>query len=146
MLQCHKQHNIPGALTIRAALILVLGCALMGIATRLPAQEPDPVVPNNLQVLSKDITSRDIGTLMKRYAEELGVNCSYCHVENSQTQKLDYASDENPTKQTARLMIRMLTDINTRYLSQLGDRRYAVPITCGNCHQGQSNPPPFESK
>jgi hypothetical protein len=132
---------------------------LTGIAARVPAQEPDQdpaasgnatqsvhYAPKNLQVLSKDISAHDIGALMKRYGEELGVNCSYCHVENSQTQKLDYASDENPTKQTARLMIRMLSDINTRYLAQLGDRRYAVPITCGNCHQGQSNPPPFEPK
>jgi len=44
-------------------------------------------------------------------------------------------------------MISMLTDINDKYLAQLGgDRRYAVPVTCGSCHQGQSNPPAFEGK
>jgi Photosynthetic reaction centre cytochrome C subunit len=65
------------------------------------------------------------------------VKCSHCHVEDPQTQKLDYTSDENPRKQTARIMISMLTDINDNYLAQLGgDRRYAVPVTCGSCHQG----------
>jgi hypothetical protein len=117
------------------------------------AQEPEQdasqmshLQPRNLRVLPKDITGAEIGRLMKQFREDLGVACSYCHVENPQTQKLDYASDENPTKQTARLMIAMQNDINSKYLAQLGDRRYAVPVSCGSCHQGQSNPPPFEAR
>jgi len=100
----------------------------------------------NLKVLPKDMPVAGIGKLMKRYEEDLGVSCSYCHSENPQTQKPDYAADENPVKETARIMIAMLNDINSKYLAQLGDRRYAVPVTCGSCHQGQSNPPGFEAK
>jgi len=82
--------------------------------------------------------------LMNRYGQELGVQCTFCHATNPQTQQVDFASDENPAKQTARIMIGMLRDINDKYLAQVSDRRYAVPITCGNCHQGQTYPPAFE--
>jgi hypothetical protein len=63
-----------------------------------------------------------------------------------ETKQIDYASDENPVKQTARFMISMTGDINNKYLAQLGDRRYASPITCGNCHRGLAEPPDFEPK
>lgn len=43
-------------------------------------------------------------------------------------------------------MIGMLSDINNKYLPQVGDRRYAEPISCGNCHQGQTSPPAFEAR
>lgn len=101
--------------------------------------------PTNLTVLPKDITAARLKALMKRYTQELGVQCGHCHVEDPQSHHLDYASDDNPAKQTARLMISMLSDINTKYLSQLGDPRYSAHVTCGNCHQGQSDPPAFES-
>jgi hypothetical protein len=128
-------------MTARRATAIALGFALLGTAVTTRSQDHA-----NLKVLPRDIPAASIGKLMKRYEEDLGVSCSYCHVENPQTQKLDYASDDNPTKETARIMIAMLNDINSKYLSQLGDRRYAVPVTCGSCHQGQSNPPGFEAK
>ncbi len=103
--------------------------------------------PVNLQVLPRDMSAASVGKLMRRFEQDLGVKCSHCHVENPQTQKIDYASDENPRKQSARIMISMVNDINDKYLAQLGgDTRYAVPVTCGNCHQGQTSPPPFEAK
>jgi hypothetical protein len=43
-------------------------------------------------------------------------------------------------------MISMTGDINNKYLAQLGDRRYSEPISCGNCHRGQIDPPSFEPK
>jgi hypothetical protein len=110
-------------------------------------QEVPRTKPVNLQVLPKDTPSASVGKLMKRFEKDLGVSCSHCHVEDPQTQKFDYASDENPRKQTARVMIAMLEDINSKYLAQLGnDRRYSVPVTCGSCHQGQSSPPEFQPR
>jgi hypothetical protein len=100
----------------------------------------------NLKVLPPAISDANLILLMVRYGQELGVQCAFCHVENPQTRQVDFSSDENPMKQTARIMIGMLSDINTKYLAQVGDRRYAVPITCGNCHQGQTFPPTFEPK
>jgi len=102
--------------------------------------------PTNLKVLSRDISADDIDRLMHRYQQELGAPCGYCHEENRETKYIDYASDENPIKETARFMISMTSDINNKYLAQLGDRRYSEPISCGNCHRGQIDPPTFEPK
>jgi Photosynthetic reaction centre cytochrome C subunit len=102
--------------------------------------------PTNLKVLRNDISTADIKRLMHRYEDALGVSCDYCHVENDDTKQLDYASDDNPKKQTARLMIAMLNDINDKYLAQLGNGDYGTPVTCGNCHQGQTTPPAFDPR
>jgi cytochrome c553 len=102
--------------------------------------------PTNLKVLPKDISADDLDKLMHRYQQELGAPCGYCHEQNAETKQIVFASDENPVKQTARLMITMTADINNKYLAQLGDRRYSEPITCGNCHRGQTDPPNFEPK
>lgn len=99
---------------------------------------------SNLRVLPATLSKEDVRLLMKRYERDLGVSCSYCHVEDRETSVIDYASDDNPRKHTARLMIAMLEDINGKHLAQLGgDRRYSLPVTCGSCHQGRSSPPEF---
>jgi hypothetical protein len=102
--------------------------------------------PTNLKVLPKSIPSDELDGLMQQYRRSLGESCAYCHAENPQTKQIDYASDENPAKGTARMMISMTNDINIKYLAQLGDRRYAEPFTCGNCHRGRIQPPAFEPK
>jgi photosynthetic reaction center cytochrome c subunit len=137
-----------------------VSCSVMGIAWNVASRAQNPhavssvaAVPDsaqpkrrNLQVLPISMSDADVIQVMVRYGQELGVQCGFCHAEDSQTQQLDFASDENPRKQTARIMIGMLGDINNKYLAQVGDRRYAVPISCGNCHQGQTYPPPFQAK
>jgi photosynthetic reaction center cytochrome c subunit len=137
----------------------LLGFAALGIAVRTPSQDlgssrtgvaalstphESPSKPKNLRVLPQDSSAADIEILMDRYGQELGVKCEYCHTQDPQTQKLDYVSDDNPAKQTARVMIAMLDEINSKYLAQLDDQKYAVPVSCGNCHQGQADPPTFE--
>jgi hypothetical protein len=150
-----------GAAHLRLAqAAVVVGCSLIGVALSGTSRAGSPEsagglrVPQNdteskhanLKVLPAEISDANLILLMVRYGQELGVQCAFCHVENPQTRQVDFLSDENPMKQTARIMIGMLSDINTKYLAKVGDRRYAVPITCGNCHQGQTYPPTFESK
>jgi Photosynthetic reaction centre cytochrome C subunit len=120
--------------------------ALAADATARQSQQAatPAVAGNNLQVLPKDTSQTELLELMARYTQELGVACTFCHAQNAQTQAVDFASDENPMKQVARIMIGMVHDINHKYLSQVGDRRYAKPISCGNCHQGQTYPPEFD--
>jgi Photosynthetic reaction centre cytochrome C subunit len=137
------------AMTLRHASIFGPIVWVVSAAVNLNALAAGPVAPGratNLKVLPKGISQADIVQLMVRYTQDLNVQCQFCHVENPQTQQVDFASDENPMKATARIMIGMLNDINAKYLAQIGDRRYAVPLTCGNCHQGQTFPPPFEPK
>jgi hypothetical protein len=140
--------------------VVIAGCSLLGMALNVTSRAENPesagglrVSQNdteskhvNLKVLPSGISDANLILLMVRYGQDLGVQCAFCHVENPQTRQVDFLSDENPMKQTARIMIGMLSDINTKYLAKVGDRRYAVPLTCGNCHQGQTYPPTFESK
>jgi hypothetical protein len=145
-------------MTVRHATALTLSLLLLGGAVSAESQEQisdDSAAaiatllphgrPVNIKVLPKDITAAQIGKVMKRFETDLGVKCDHCHVEDPGTHKFNYASDENPAKSTARLMIAMLQDINEKYLPQLGaDSRYATKVTCGSCHQGQSSPPTFD--
>jgi hypothetical protein len=146
------------SIIVRAAA-LISGWLLLGTATGAASldQIADDSVsaaiaatvahgkPANIKVLPKDISAAEIGKVMKRFETDLGVKCSHCHVEDPNTHRFDFASDDNPAKNTARLMISMLHDINEKYLPQLGaDSRYASHVTCGSCHQGQSSPPSFD--
>ncbi len=142
----------------RHTLSLILCCSMFGVVvsaastdrhTKTASAAATPKegamsAPRNLQVLPKDIPAGELIGLMVRYSQELGVQCQFCHAEAAQG--IDFASDQSPAKQTARVMIGMLSDINTKYLAQVSDRRYSVPLTCGNCHQGQTTPPAYEAK
>jgi hypothetical protein len=142
-------HRSAAFMTCWAMLGIV---ASVASASRLDAASTHPAAAKegsgakarNLKVLPSDISQADLIQLMARYSQELGVQCEFCHAETSQG--IDFVSDQSPAKQTARVMIGMLSDINTKYLAQVGDRRYSVPLTCGNCHQGQTTPPVYEAK
>ncbi len=139
---------------MRHALALILYCSICSAVPgdRNAGKAPEPVVSQqattsasrNLRVLSKDISPGELAQLMVRYSQELGVQCQFCHAETARG--IDFASDQSPAKQTARIMIGMLSDINTKYLAQVSDRRYSVPLSCGNCHQGQTTPPVYEAR
>ncbi len=124
------------------ATIALAAAAMATYAKQAPGNSGEALT--NLQVLPATLTRQDVRGLMKQYERELGVSCSYCHVEDRETSVIDYASDENPRKHIARIMISMLDDINGKHLAQLGgDRRYSLPVTCGSCHQGRSSPPEY---
>jgi hypothetical protein len=110
-----------------------------------PPRGPRPN-PTNIKVLPKNITGDEVIKVMHQYEGDLGVECGFCHARNPETKKNDFPSDANPVKDTARMMIRMTDDLNTKYLTQLEDRRTADPITCGTCHRGMSHPEPFVPK
>ena len=129
-------------------LLAGLGGVVLFAGTWTQAQDSAAAAvaaPTNLRVLPAHSSRASVRSLMKQYERELGVSCSYCHVEDRDSGVIDYASDENPRKHTARIMIAMLNDINDKHLAQLGgDRRYAQPVTCASCHQGRASPPVFE--
>jgi hypothetical protein len=78
---------------------------------------------------------------MRGYTQQLGVDCEFCHAPNPAPK----SADSNPNKAKARVMIAMLNDINTKYLTQLGGEHaeHEHHLTCGNCHLGHSEPPAF---
>lgn len=97
----------------------------------------------NLQVLPKNISSKTLSKIMvDDFEDGLGVSCGFCHVEQKDSHRLDYASDEKPEKQIARIMIQMTIGINKKYFKlshyQMGDS--VLAISCVTCHNGQPRP------
>jgi hypothetical protein len=99
--------------------------------------------PVNLQVLPKDTSGADVIKIMHQFEGDLGVECNYCHAKDDQTGRLNFASDANPMKNRARVMMRMTHAIDTTYLTQLTDPPPANPVSCGTCHRGMSKPAVF---
>jgi hypothetical protein len=104
--------------------------------------------PTNLQVLPKDWTRQQVVQVMQQFTMGLGVMCNYCHVEMAGAQPgpngqipLDAASDEKQAKKTARVMMKMVGDINNTFRSQLGKPAAdVVQVQCVTCHRGSSIP------
>ncbi len=100
--------------------------------------------PENLKVLPKDISSDDLSTTMRGFAMGLGVRCETCHVgePNMPLDTFDFPSDEKPMKQKARLMIKMVNEINGELVPRLDDVEKAnrVSVRCMTCHRGQPQP------
>jgi hypothetical protein len=119
---------------IAMAIVVIAGIAAV----------PSP--PNdykNLKVLPKDISTKDLSRIMiDDFEDGLGVSCGFCHAEQKDSHKLDYASDEKPEKEIARLMMKMTLDVNEKYFQVthplIGDS--VLSITCMTCHKGQPRP------
>jgi hypothetical protein len=72
-----------------------------------------PPEPHNLKVLPASTTTANILPIMRNFAAALGTNCGYCHVWTGPGLPTnDYASDEKPAKEVARVMMRMATGVN----------------------------------
>jgi len=108
-------------------LLAVLLALAMGLTVSAQEEKKKaaPGPPKNLKVLPADV---DIRATMGAFRAALGVECVYCHVQG------DFASDDNPKKNTARAMIRMATDINSRFPD--GKRH----VSCYTCHRGKAEP------
>jgi hypothetical protein len=107
-----------------AALCLLL---LLPLCAQSPQEAPKKEgrpAPKNLKLLKPD----EIRPMMGAFRTALGVNCQYCHVQG------DFASDENPKKDVARMMISMAHDINGKF----SDGKEHV--TCYTCHRGKTTP------
>jgi hypothetical protein len=100
----------------------------------------------NLKVLPKDISDEKLDSIMHSFTVALGVECKFCHQPvKGFTDSLDFVSDQEPMKENARDMMRMVIDVNSRYFNFDSTRRpeYLHTITCKNCHQGQPLPPEY---
>jgi tetratricopeptide (TPR) repeat protein len=112
------------------------------VATPAAAQWP-PDSLTNLQVLPEDIETRELVGMMAGFARALGVRCQFCHVgeEGMPLSEFDFAADDKPTKEKARVMLRMVQHINNEHLAELDERSDpAVEVTCATCHHGVQQP------
>jgi len=119
--------------------------AIWLVATALPlaAQTPDEFT--NLQILPKDISKPELVGMMRGFAGALGVRCSYCHVGPDNLVGMDFATDEKPTKHTARKMIKMVRAINGELLAGIETSSGTkVAVGCNTCHRGVVSPQQIE--
>lgn len=129
---------------IRARALALASAGLFAAAAASP-QQPSwhwPEKAKNLQVLPKDCDAEKLQAIMKGFTRSLGVRCTHCHVgtEGQPLSTYDFVSDQNPNKDRAREMYRMLGDINghLKKITPSGDQR--VNMWCGTCHHGRPRP------
>ncbi|MDH4044547.1 MAG: c-type cytochrome [Gemmatimonadota bacterium] len=106
------------------------------------AQFP-PDSTENLQVLPKDTPVREVINTMRGFAIGLGVRCEHCHIGEAgePLSTFDFVSDDMPAKDKAREMLRMVQQINGKWLAELPKRGTpAVEVQCVTCHRGQARP------
>jgi len=128
--------------------IAVLAVSILLVASSAHTQEPGrrgppPPAPKNLKVLPKDWPRDSVMVVMRAFAGGLGVRCQYCHVgrEGMPLDSFDFASDEKPTKETAREMMRMVARINDDVAkARIRTTSAPVRVGCITCHRGAARP------
>src|SRR5207245_7018137 len=83
----------------------------------------------NLQILPNDWTRPQVVQVMQGFNMALGVGCNHCHIEmvgappnEKGVIPIDAAPDDKQTKKTARVMMRMVGQINDTLGNQIGNR------------------------
>lgn len=133
------RRNLPLSIPSRSLLLFVL-LASIGLQP-VAAQVPETF--SNLKVLPQDIARGQLIEVMKGFCRALAVRCQHCHVgeEGKSLSTFDFASDDKPPKVTARIMMKMVQEINATYLAQLGHQPAArTEVGCMTCHHGQQRP------
>jgi tetratricopeptide (TPR) repeat protein len=124
-------------------MVIVMGVILAAGAGNAAAQQwtwPDRA--ENLTELPADFPPERLAAVMRGFSQALGVRCWYCHVgqEGQPLATFDFVSDENPNKDRARAMYRMLGMVNEQLdaIAFSGDQR--VNMWCHTCHNGKPRP------
>lgn len=135
--------------TRRTATELVLLGLVWSFSAGPSAAQERPAY-ENLRVLPKDITQEDLVDVMLENLRGLGLRrranegCLFCHVGSMErpSSEWDWASDDNPMKVKARIMMAMVRDINSGYLAKI-ERRSNTDVRCYTCHAARTNPMPL---
>lgn len=104
--------------------------------------------PTNLQVLPKDMTRQQVVAVMQQFNMAMGVTCNHCHETQAGAQPgangqipIDAPSDAKQEKKTARVMMKMVADINMKFGAELGKpAANVVQVQCITCHRGAALP------
>ena len=147
------------SLTLSFAAALLAVAAFAQAPQTAPSQQPAAAAPpheehdqphpapTNLKVLPKNLTGDQVHEIMEGWESALGAHCSTCHTADPNNigpngrPRLNFADDSRPEKSTARIMYKMVEDINENYISMVDNS--GAPVTCGTCHRGHIGPEPF---
>lgn len=130
-----------------AAVVASCGPLIAQSAVSSSAQEATPAprwswpeTMENAQVLPADTDTQRLRGTMIMFAQSLKVRCSHCHVgTGNDLSQYDFASDENPKKETARDMLRLMNSLNTDQLPAIAGLS-EPQVTCFTCHRGSIEP------
>ena len=109
-------------------LTLILALLLPFCALAQEGKKGPPPEPKNLKVLPSTMGGAQVIQVMRNINAALGTQCTYCHAQG------DFASDDNPKKETARMMMTMAREINAKFPD--GKQH----VTCYTCHRGATEP------
>ncbi len=133
----------------------MVAVAVAATVVSLPLAAQIPQKFENLQVLPKDIPRDTLVAIMRGFTFALGVRCQFCHVEREPAAgagggggglNFNFALDDKDHKKAARVMLRMMDSINTRYLAGIPNRDDPpTSVTCITCHRGLSKPGTIET-
>jgi hypothetical protein len=133
-------------------LMPLLLLVLPTIATAQVAGKFPPDSATNLQVIPKGTPVREVLGTMRGITGALGVRCVFCHVgeEGKPLSEFNFASDDKPTKLTARQMMRMVEEVNRRLdtlpMHEMDSSHLPhVEVTCRTCHRGVELPMPLST-
>jgi hypothetical protein len=115
-------YNVAMRLLATVLLLVLPLCAQDKDKAKAP-----PPAPTNLKIL-KSTSGAEVRQIMLAVTAGLGVRCVYCHVQGN------FASDENPKKETARHMIELSQQINSHFPDG------KMHVTCYTCHRGEEEP------
>jgi cytochrome c553 len=129
--------------------IIISLAAIVTVTVAATSKKAGPIKYTNLKVLPKNISSRDLQSIMTDDFEDgLGVTCGFCHAKSADGHGLDFASDAKPEKEISRKMMRMTLSLNKKWLGnkypKLGDA--SLVVQCTTCHKGQAFPDGAEPK
>ena len=97
--------------------------------------QPAEAVFKNIQLLKGIQAVRVLRIMESGFTRALGVKCSHCHDAKS------WSSDDKKEKRIARDMMRMMQDINGKYLPSISGLKSDTPaVSCATCHRGRAQP------
>lgn len=127
------------------AVFLICASISISIAQQNPppgGQQEDPK-PQNLKVLDTNMTHDEVMVYMGKFTNALGVGCDHCHAASkTDPEEMDFPSDDNKVKLTARAMLEMVNKINGSFLTSLPTNTDSehMMVECVTCHRGQPKP------
>jgi hypothetical protein len=92
--------------------------------------------------MPKNTTKKQMDSVMRHFAQSLGVKCNFCHQFNQEQKAMDFASDANEHKGVAREMMKMTTRLNKKYfdVKETKSLTAKLEVTCYTCHNGKEHP------
>lgn len=130
---------------------LAVAALFLASTSSLHAQGPRwdwPEKSKNLKVLPAETSAAALRAAMRGFTGALGVRCNYCHVgeEGKPLATFDFVSDENPNKDRAREMMRMVGSIDAHLAKIEPSGAERVGVRCQTCHQGRPRPTTLEEE